>query len=81
VADDTALLARVKELIATGRIPRKPPARTMGGSGSGRSCAVCGDAVGPADVEYEMDFDDGASLAVHIRCFHLLERARHDVAS
>ena len=43
--DETALRAKAREVIRTGKLPSRRPDRTWGGPGVGAPCTVCGEAV------------------------------------
>lgn len=69
----------VRQAIQTGKLPRRRPERTWGGTGSGCPCAVCGRPVTRDEVEIELEFaggDDGRSeggLRVHVSCLSAWE--------
>jgi hypothetical protein len=71
---------RVLEAIGDGRLRLEAPTRMYAGYGAGRSCHGCGDTIGPRDVEYEADYDDGGTSYLHLGCAGLLdaERRRRD---
>jgi hypothetical protein len=67
-------------------LPRVPPLRTWGGSGSGELCPVCGDFIEPADKELELEFataHDGSAVRefhLHLPCFAAWDIARQSAA-
>jgi hypothetical protein len=67
-------------------LPRVPPLRTWGGSGSGELCPVCGDFIEPAEKELELEFataDDGSAVRefhLHLPCFAAWDIARQSAA-
>lgn len=81
MADEKALRTRAREAMKTGNLPNHRPEHVWGGSGTGESCAVCGDAVAREDVELELQFassqDAGATTYhVHAGCFAVWELER-----
>ncbi len=82
---DAILRQRAREAMQKGKLPSRPQDRTLGGSGTGGACAVCGEPVLWSMTELELQFDcrDGdtartASFKLHHRCFGawLVERAK-----
>jgi hypothetical protein len=73
-------LARI--VLENGQLPSHDPDRTWRGPGIGAACAVCGHAVTPDQVEYEVQFArDGGSpeldrFHLHLRCFAVWELER-----
>jgi hypothetical protein len=52
------------------------------GHGSGATCDVCGDAIQPAQVEYELNYpDEPRTLRLHLHCVGLWEAVRLTTAS
>ena len=50
------LLKRLaQERIESGALPCDPGARMWGSRGSGASCALCGEPIGPDEIEYEVE--------------------------
>jgi hypothetical protein len=79
---ETALRTRVRELIASGRLPTRRPDRVWGGPGVDAACVVCGARVARDEVEFEVDIElppdrKGAepnTVHVHFECFWAWER-------
>jgi hypothetical protein len=73
--DETALRAKAREAIPTGKLPSRRPDRTWGGRGVGALCTVCGEAVTEDHLELEVQFArDGDNpgldkFHIHVRCF------------
>ena len=71
----TTLRDRAREAIRSGRLPSGKPARTLGGLGSGRSCALCSTLLLPTQMEIEIEVDRHGSTQrldkyhLHPRCF------------
>ena len=80
--DESALRAKAREAVRSGKLPDQRPDRTWGGPGVGAPCSVCGDAVTKSQLEFELQFaHDGAvpgldKYHVHIRCFAAWEFER-----
>ena len=74
---DTLLRARARQLIETGKVPSRLPARRWGGPGSGTQCMVCGAPVRDDEVGVEIEFScDGMGAAnhdFHVHCLEALE--------
>jgi hypothetical protein len=73
--DESMLRERVRDAIATKKLPSGDPVKMWGGNGSGTCCAICGDPVSPGEVGYELEFAEGADgpgrgeYHVHVKCF------------
>src|SRR5882672_8613790 len=80
--DEKTLRTLAHDAIRAGRLPARRPERTWGGKGGGAPCAVCDLPVGPADVEFELEFAEepgfgpAFSCRVHARCFAAWEFER-----
>ena len=75
------LLERAREAIKVGRLPCQRPARSWGGEGTGAACAICGEQIGPKQLEYELEFTRAGSQAqarvhVHLQCCSAWELER-----
>jgi len=62
-------------LVNSGALPREDTARILAGPGEGRACALCADAIEPADVEYELAPGSTRSFRFHIPCYFAWKRA------
>ena len=75
MSDEPDLHERARDAIRAGRLPNRRPERMWGGPSVGADCAICGLAVMPAELEFEIEFvrnggDPGVDrYNVHIRCF------------
>ena len=70
--NDAALRARIRRLNETGEIPcDELPERLWAGPGTGDTCAVCTEHIGPAETEFEVDLSSGLILRLHRRCYTL----------
>lgn len=56
-------------MVNTGALPRDDTGRILAGPGEGRPCSLCAEAIGPADVEYEMSAGNARSYRFHIPCY------------
>ena len=65
---------RVAEGVARGLLPRQPPVKSWAGRGTGQVCDGCGAAITPADVEYELDFEQRAPVRLHAACLEVWRR-------
>jgi hypothetical protein len=81
--DARSLQATAREAIRTGRLPARPPSRTLGGMGGGERCALCGETIRHDQMEVELEFarSSGAATVVekyrfHPQCCIAWERAR-----
>lgn len=70
---------RVRDAMRTGELPRRAPERTWAGPGCGARCVICGEHVGPDQVEFELEFTTGqggdapGDYHVHRGCFLVWE--------
>ena len=69
-----AQLIRVK--LADGRLPRKQYDKLFGSHGSREPCDACGEIIGPAQIEYELEFRKGEPIRLHLGCFGIYEAQR-----
>jgi|SRR4030095_2249983 hypothetical protein len=83
MSDDCVLPEKVRELIQAGKLPRRAPERTWGGSGVGADCAICDVPVKGDELELEMEYardgndDTLDKYHVHVRCFVVWEHERY----
>ena len=73
---DGALRAKARELIRSGGLPDRLPARRWGGRGDGRPCTVCGAPVGPHEIGFEIEFASSNGVGnhdFHDRCLRAFE--------
>jgi hypothetical protein len=80
--NEQKIRALAREVLWVGKMPRRDPDRTWGGTGVGMHCTVCREPVTPDEVEYELQFShDGAApgldrFHLHLRCFSAWEMER-----
>jgi hypothetical protein len=56
--------------IDQGHLPCDTPAHTWGGQGEGKLCELCGQRIGPEEIEYEVQMmaDRDLTCRFHWRC-------------
>jgi hypothetical protein len=83
--DEDAVRDKARNVIRSGKLPRRAPDRTWGGPGVGAPCAICERPVTTKELEFEIQFArDGDNpgldkFHVHLSCFAAWEFERHDV--
>ena len=66
---DASIRARIRALIAAGKLPQEAPARVWAGLSHGdRQCEACDVKFAPGETEYEVT-TAATTLYLHIRCF------------
>jgi hypothetical protein len=66
---------RIRELLATGILPKKPPVKLFAGPSPGdRICIVCGTGIAEGEVEFESGVPTELILFFHRRCADLWMR-------
>ena len=60
---------RVREALASGALPPVDGSRSWAGRGSGQKCRICNEAIGPDQIEHEVEAPD--SVLVHQACLIL----------
>jgi hypothetical protein len=86
MSDESFLRGKAREVIRTGKMPDAIPDHVWGGRGTGVECAICGAAIGQAEMELEIEFTRGDGQGpnnyfVHLRCFSILEIERQNGAN
>ena len=80
--NEAALRRVVRVGLESGKLPRRDPDQTWGGSGGGAPCAVCDQPITSEQVEYEVQFAHDAATPgldkfhLHLRCFAVWELER-----
>jgi hypothetical protein len=83
--NEAQMRALARKILKAGKIPRRDPDRTWGGSGVEMPCTICGERITRDQVEYELQFShDGANTGLdrfhlHLRCFAAWEMERTKV--
>ena len=74
--EESALRARAREVIRTGKLPNRRPDRTWGGPGIGAPCSICGEPVTKDQLEFEVQFAvDGGVPALDKFHIHMMFRS------
>jgi hypothetical protein len=60
---------RTLRRVETGELPRLTGYRTWSWVSTGRACDGCGEAVGAAEIEYDVEMDRTIVLRLHPECF------------
>jgi hypothetical protein len=82
IPDEPFLREKARDAIRTGKLPVRSPDRTLGGSGCGEVCAMCGETLRRDQMELEAEFklDDEVlgldKYHLHPRCFTAWEFER-----
>ena len=84
MGDECILRETALEAIIGGTLPTRKPDRTLGGLGSGKTCAVCGDLLTPTQMALEIEFNRHGSPGLdtyhlHPRCFAAWELESHNM--
>ena len=82
--DECTLREKARQAISGGRLPTRKPDRTLGGLGSGSTCAVCGGLLTLTQMELEIEFNRHGSPGLdtyhlHPRCFAAWELESHNM--
>ena len=68
---EVSLRRSAQKRIESGELPCDPSARMWGSRGSGAPCALCGQVIGPDEIEYEVEMKAGGAagtLQFHRAC-------------
>ena len=86
--DERSLRDTAREAIRTGRLPARPPSRTLAGPGSGEACVLCGETIGHDQMEVELEYARRAGDTIDIErhrlhppCCIAWESARFEATS
>jgi hypothetical protein len=60
---------RTKRRVDTGALPRLTGYRTWSWVSTGRACDGCGEIVGAAEIQHDVDLDGRIVLRLHPECF------------
>jgi hypothetical protein len=63
---------RTRRRVVAGALARPPAYRTWSWVSTGRACDGCGEIVGAAEIEYDVDVDGMIVLRLHAECFSAL---------
>ena len=79
--DDALVRERVRDMLATGRLPSTDPVKLWAGPSMAKPCSVCGAAI-RTTTEYELDFNPPVTLVLHPRCYAIWnEERRRDTSA
>ena len=78
--DDPLLRRRIREKLATGQLPRKPPAKVWAGTATRKTCAACEAVIEESDIEIEMEAAPGETFYLHRRCHEMWSEERARIA-
>jgi hypothetical protein len=60
---------RTRRRVVAGALARPPAYRTWSWVSTGRACDGCGEIVGAAEIEHDVDVDGAIVLRLHPECF------------
>ena len=60
---------RTKRRVTAGALPRVKDYRTWSWVSTGRTCDGCGEAVGAAEIQHDVDVNGAIVLRLHAECF------------
>jgi hypothetical protein len=64
---ERALRETIRHRLHDGSLPRLKPSGTWAGPGAGRACRACGRTITNDEMEFEVEFADGASASQVLR--------------
>jgi hypothetical protein len=73
--EDALVRERVREMLATGRLPSDDPVKLWAGPSMGKPCNICGETIRTA-TEYELDFTPALTLLLHPHCYAIWNEER-----
>lgn len=73
--DDAQVRERVREMLASGRLPGGDPIKLWAGPSMGKPCTACGETIRTA-TEYELDFAPTLTILLHPRCYAIWNEER-----
>lgn len=79
--DDSELPARVRTLLAAGKLPCEDASGLWGGTGNSEPCCVCRRPIGPDEITFDLLFRTSAGdidLHMHPRCHVVWEQERRN---
>jgi hypothetical protein len=69
---------KIREKLASGRLPRDAPPMTASGSGTGNLCDGCDTTIHPDQMQYEFETSDRRHIRLHVWCGLLWEAYRRE---
>jgi hypothetical protein len=73
--DDALVRERVREMLASQRLPSADPVKLWAGPSMGKPCSACGETI-RTTTEYELDFVPALVLLFHPRCYAIWNEER-----
>jgi hypothetical protein len=73
--NDALVRERVREMLATHRLPSNDPVKLWAGPSMGKPCSACGETIDTA-TEYELDFAPTVTILLHPRCYAIWNEER-----
>ena len=73
--DDDLVRERVREMLATNRLPTSDPVKLWAGPSMAKPCTACGETISTA-TEYELEFAPMVTLLLHPRCYAIWNEER-----
>lgn len=73
--DDAQVRQRVRELLASGRLPTDDPLKLWAGPSMAKPCSCCAELINTA-TEYELDFSGTLTILFHPRCYAIWNEER-----
>ena len=69
----------IRAKMEAGLLPVGPNKETYGRRGGTGTCACCGTAIGPHEVEYEVCFSSGERFLAHMDCYRIWREERTSI--
>jgi hypothetical protein len=73
--DDVHVRQRLRELLASRRIPADDPVKLWAGPSMTKPCSACGEIIGTV-TEYELDLPGPLTVVFHPRCYAIWNEER-----
>jgi len=78
--DDPGLRRHIRDKLAAGRLPRKPPSKVWAGTATRKTCAACDTVIEESDIEVELETGPGETFYLHRRCHEVWNEERARIA-
>lgn len=73
--DERALYSSAQKGVELGTLPRVAPRFIWAGRGGGEPCSLCGKALEPGEIEYELQDSANHAFRFHLRCHAIWQLA------
>ena len=77
---EASVRERIRQMMASGELPRRSANQIAAGYGSGDPCGICGETMRQSTVTYELRFsgagEPSQSIVMHFACYQLWENER-----